>query len=80
MKTKRTVTNMYGYLTMIGNVDEHGNSVIRTKREYPYSYDGFVTWRGGDNKEANDTIYSDRLLQWDYEKQNRLSEKYFGKS
>lgn len=25
-----------------------------------------------------DTVYSDRLLQWDYEKHNSLCKKYFG--
>ena len=59
-------------------VDEHSNPVERTKREYPYSYDGFVTWRGGANKEINGTVYSDRLLQWDYKKTRELMKKHFG--
>lgn len=58
-------------------VDEFDNPVECTKQEYPYSYDGFVTWRGGENKEANNTIYSDRLLHWDYEKTRRLMKKHF---
>lgn len=63
---------------MIDTVDEHGQQVNRSKRDYPYSYDGFVTWRGGENDEAASTIYSDRLLQWDYEKHNDLCLKHFG--
>ena len=31
-----------------------------------------------ENKEINDTVYSDRLYQWDYEKYNKLCEKHFG--
>ena len=59
-------------------VDEDGSPVEHTKQERPYSYSGFVQWRGGENAEANGTIYSDRLLQWDYEKHNRLCHKHFG--
>lgn len=61
-----------------GKVDEFGKPVTKTKRTHPYSYDGFIQWRGGANEEANSTIYSDRLLQWDYEKHNVLCEKHWG--
>lgn len=59
-------------------IDEHGNPVLRTKQTHPYSYDGFVLWRGGSNEEAISTIYTDRLLQWDYGKHNQLCMKHFG--
>ena len=76
---KRLDTYLNGYtITTMLCVDEHGTPVKRTKQEYPYSYDGFVSWRGGENKEANNTIYSDRLLQWDFAKHDRLCEKHFG--
>ena len=55
-----------------GRVDEFDKPVKRTKQSHPYSYDGFVQWRGGPNEEATSTIYSDRLLQWDYDKHNKL--------
>lgn len=61
-----------------GGVDEYGNPVERTKRTHPYSYDGFVMWRGGENKEANATIYSDRLYSQDWERHNELCLKHFG--
>lgn len=61
-----------------GAEDEHGNPVERTKSEYPYSYDGFVTWRGGENEEVTGTVYSDRLLQWNYQKTRDLMKKHFG--
>lgn len=44
-----------------GKVDEHGNLIKKTPEEYPYSYDGFVTYIGGENSEANHTVYSDRI-------------------
>lgn len=59
-------------------VDEHGNAVERTKSTHPYSYDGFVSWRGGKNEEVTGTVYSDRLLQWDYAKTRSLMAKHFG--
>lgn len=61
-----------------GNVDEFGNTVKRTKSQYPYSYDGFITYRNGKNKEVNTTVYSDRLKQYDYEKTDKLKLKHFG--
>lgn len=62
----------------LGFVDEHGDPVKRTKYSHPYNYDGFVLWRGGENEEANGTIYSDRLLQWNWNKHNKLCKKHWG--
>lgn len=56
-------------------VDEFGNPVKRTKDKYPYSYDGFVTW--SIDEEADDTVYSDRLLHWNYTKCRSLMNKHF---
>jgi hypothetical protein len=59
-----------------GEIDEFGNPVKRCKSEYPYSYDGFVTYRNGENSEANCTIYSDRMIrEKEYEE---LSTRHFG--
>jgi len=63
-----------------GQVEEFDQPVKKSKHEYPYSYDGFVTYRNGKNEDANGTIYSDRLLQWDYEKTRSLMKKHFGES
>lgn len=57
--------------------DEHGNVVRRTKYSHPYSYDGFVQERCGENSEANSTVYTDRLLQWDYKLTRQLIQKHF---
>jgi len=59
-------------------VDEHGNVVSKTKSEYPYTYDGFVTFRGGENKEANCAVYTDRLYREDHKKHDELVKKHFG--
>lgn len=69
------VENSEGFLVPI---DEHGKPVTRTKATHPYSYDGFVTWRGGDNAEATSGAYSDRLMQFDRPKLIALSKKHFG--
>lgn len=58
-------------------IDEHGNPVKRTKNTHPYNYDGFVQERCGKNEEANGTVWTDRLLQWDYELTRRLMKKHF---
>lgn len=69
------VINMsYGYYNM---VDEFNQPIERTPSTHPYSYDGFVTYRNGKNEEANTTIYSDRLSQWDYVTTRRLMSKHF---
>ena len=69
--------NNLDYYNHFYPVDEYGNSVEKTKDKYPYSYDGFVTYRNGENKEVNSTVYTDRLLQWDYEKTRKLIKKHF---
>ena len=53
-----------------------GEAMLRTKLTHPYSYDPFLIYRGPEV--ANGTVYSDRLLRWDYDKHNRLCEKHFG--
>lgn len=60
------------------HVDEHGKNIERTRDKFPYSYDGYVIWRGGENTEVNETIYSDRLLQEDHQKTRELMKKHFG--
>lgn len=66
------------YSIALNMVDEFDQPVERTKFDHPYSYDGFVTYRNGKNEEATGTVYSDRLLQWDYEKTRKLMKKHFG--
>ncbi len=59
-------------------VDEHGQPVARTPITHPYCYDGFVVWRSDKKAKCTGTIYSDRLLQWDFDKHDRLCQKHFG--
>ncbi len=58
-------------------VDEHGQPVKRTRHTHPYSYDGFVQERCGENSEATSTVWTDRLLQWDYDLTRKLLKKHF---
>jgi hypothetical protein len=78
MKKEIVVMSADGTYTIGGLVDEHGKQITRTPSTHPYSYDGFITHRLGKNEEANDTIYSDRLLQQDFKKHNELCKKHFG--
>lgn len=63
-----------------GYLDLYGKPVKRTRDEYPYSYDPYVTWKSRevDLKEITGTVYSDRLLQWGYNKTRTLMKKHFG--
>ncbi len=49
----------------------------RTKGQHPYSYDPILIFESKATP-RNGTIYSDRLLRWDYEKHNALCIKHFG--
>ncbi len=61
-----------------GLVNEFGNVISRTPQEYPYSYDGFITYRASDNDPDAGTIYSDRLWDWDFKRADALCQKHFG--
>ena len=61
-------------------VDEHGRPVRRTKDQHPYAYDSFMQERVLPNSEAKGSVYSDRLLEWDYELTRRLMLKHFGEN
>lgn len=58
-------------------VDEYGHEVERNPFSHPYSFDGYVVWSSGTYEEYN-TVWSDRLLQWDYDKTRRLMGVHFG--
>jgi hypothetical protein len=62
-----------------GEVDEFNRPVERSKWDYPYSYSGFVQERVLPNSEATGTVYTDRLLQWDYKKARDLIAKHWPK-
>lgn len=50
----------------------------RTREQYPYSYDAHYKWRDFDKDnppEGMDCIYSDRMMQWDYEKYEAARQK-----
>jgi hypothetical protein len=59
-------------------VDLNGEPVEKTKEQYPYSYDTYVVWKGNYKKGEGNTVYSDRLFQWDWEKYNRCCEEVWG--
>lgn len=57
--------------------DLHRSNPPRTKHEWPYAYDPFTVW-GAQGQGANDSVYTDRLYQWDYEKTDRIGKEIFG--
>lgn len=58
-------------------VDLKGNPIERTPNSHPYSYDPYVVFKLGEEKEATTAVYSDRIRQWDYQKTKDLEKKYF---
>ncbi len=62
----------------LGYVDENGRPIERTPITHRYNHDSYVEWRGLPNEGTNGSIYSDRLLQWDFDKHDRLCMKHFG--
>lgn len=67
-----------GSIKIIQGYDCNGNPALRSKLEYPYTYDPFILHRFGENDEANGTAYTDRLWQQDHKKYDRLCMKHFG--
>ncbi len=54
-------------------------SIEKDQCSYPYSYDPFLLYFNEEAKEeATSSIYTDRFLQWDWDKHNRLCRKHFG--
>jgi hypothetical protein len=58
-----------------------GKPITRTKEKYPYSYEPYFIWKKDNFKNGNNqTVYSDRLFQWDSKKFNECSEKVWKNS
>ena len=55
-------------------------NITRDRMSYPYSYDPFLIYWNEETEgiECNNSIYTDRLSGWDYNKLRSLSQKHFG--
>ncbi len=71
--TKRKYSNFL-FMDEDGNID----TSIKTKYTNPYDYDPILQWETKDGVESNGSVYTDRLLGWDYDKHNELCRKHFG--
>lgn len=56
--------------------DEIADPNRRTKASHPYSYDPITQFRVAG--EPTSTIYTDRLLEWDFARHDELCQKHFG--
>lgn len=61
---------------MTAHIHVENELMGRTKWSHPYNYDPILQWAGG--ADPNGTVYTDRLLSWDYKKHDELCEKHFG--
>lgn len=51
----------------------------KTKASHPYNYDPIMQFLADEHETLEgSTVYTDRLMQFDYEKANRLMQKHFG--
>lgn len=48
--------------------DLDGNPIERTPYSHPYSYDAYVVYKSPDFDNKDRWVYSDRLMQWDWNK------------
>ena len=69
---------MYGTYFYSDFLDWDGNPIAKTPHDYNYSYDAYVTHRKYKDSVAKHTVYSDRLMQWDREKHDKLCRSNFG--
>jgi hypothetical protein len=54
-----------------------GQPVERTRTEYPYSFDDYVSYTNVEQTLANDSAYTDRMRRWDDRKYEALLRKHF---
>lgn len=59
-------------------IDLDGKPVSKTKEECPYSYSPYVIWKNEYTQKQSCTVYSDRLIQWDYNKYNECCRNVWG--
>ena len=83
---KAMMNDYAGAFGMIfGYTGDDGKPVKRTKQTNPYNYDDYVLWDDGSGRgdpktkvDRRDGAYSDRMMQWDYDKFNRCCQEIFG--
>jgi hypothetical protein len=59
-------------------IDLNGNPVEKTKDRYPYSYDMYIMMGQPNIEPTTGSCYSDRLMQWDFDKHDKCLEEVFG--
>ena len=77
--------DMDGFTRYYGYYDMDGVPVKRTPQSHPYAYDMFVIHRAAGyytatTKDVTKSFYSDRILQWDFDKTRKLMKKHFGEA
>jgi len=63
----------------MNSLDELKSGTVRTKQSHPYSYDPITQFsRPASKDDAEDSVYSDRMDEWDPELCAKLKNKHFG--
>lgn len=54
-------------------------NIEKDRYTYPYTYSPFIVYLNTESeKPADNSLYTDRFLMWDWDKHNRLCKKHFG--
>ena len=58
------------YYTEEDFTNSNNKPIKITEKEYQNYYAPHIVWKGKEDIKESNTVYSDRLIQWDYEKYN----------
>lgn len=62
---------------IFGGRGRDGKPVTRTRQEYPYSFDDYISYENRDQPLANNSMYTDRMSEWEPNKYKELMQKHF---
>lgn len=80
MKKPKTMSDLLVLRDMMSVDDDLSRSnPPHTQMTHPYSYDPFTVW-GKRNKKCNNSVYTDRMSLWDFNKFEKIGAKVFGNS
>ena len=68
--------NFYESMGVSFNI--HGEIVKRPRREYTYNYDPYCIYKSDNWSPTDNGDYSDRLMQWDYDKFTNCMKEIWG--
>ena len=62
---------------IFGGIGRDRNPVERTRQQYPYNFDDYLSYENTEQPLANNSLYTDRMHEHEPEKYDALMQKYF---